>query len=1067
MCATAVLSPRRLITPVVTNDRFLILILIASLSFFTPDTAAQYSPYRQVNSLNSKLSSENIRTIVQDKKGFLWIGTDDGLNRYDGYTFTVYKNIPGDSRSIIDNEVYTLANDSLGNLWVGFSNGNVSYYNYETDRFYHIEAATSGIAKNSITRIFFDRTGRMWVAVVQNGLYYLDTKTKRFIKAGDLPDIHKGYKASLIFYKNYNSIYDIHEDGNGVFWLATHDGLYQFFPKSNLFQSIRHKEVIPFKDRFDLFNDILPAKDGFWLSSWGGGLTHYNQQNGEWKNYRMTTGSPGTHNVIQSIEWKNDDQLWFASNDFGLGYFDIDKEEFNFINTKPCQKLLKDRTGGLWVTSALEGLLQFDPFTLFTFQKTNVTHSDNGEYFFTNGFYHDIKNRVLYYGASFGDGLHVYDEKTKKETVYPFDVLKTSEKIHYVSDIYKDARDSLWILTNDYIYLFDERGGKLKKFRQPFDHSPKPDSQISLEFYRMIRARNGDLWITTAHDGVFRYNFHDDEFSAYTDREPNGILSNTARGIEEDAYGRIWLINGSRVSIFNYKDNSFHSIESYVSSPSDLNQVVFFDITSSPEGDIWMTSDRGIFQYDHKWDSVQLKHWTSKEQIPNGKLKYIQVDGNGLVWFQTTSNLWCLNPEKKRIVYSVGTQNHFSSSGLYIDDNNQIYLGAYAGYNTFNPSTAFDKAKAPPLVITSFYANNQKILIDSLKGNALQLDYNQNSITIQFSALNFQNSSKNKYAFMLDGVDQDWSPGTERHLVNYGNLLPGKYTFKVKGATQEEIWSEPLQLQFEITPPFWLTYYFLIAAVLVLSYIAFLLFKWRTMIIQKRTAVKSDFEKKILETEMSTLRAQMNPHFIFNSLNSVNHYILMADRDTASFYLTKFSKLIRLILENSNKSRISLDQELVALKHYIDMELLRFDHSFSYNIQIDPDVDPISIQFPPLMIQPYVENSIWHGFHRRTRYGVLTITINKESSKVLVITVEDNGVGRNSAKPKLETSSKKSHGLKITQDRLSILTREGFPSSVEIIDLKNESNEPLGTKVVIRITVNEFNTQTEPLIQEH
>jgi ligand-binding sensor domain-containing protein len=1039
-------------------------VVLSTILFFSTTCASgQYSPYRQVNSLNSKLSSELIRTIIQDNKGYLWIGTEEGLNRYDGYTFTVFKNIPGDSTSISDNEIYSLANDANGNVWVGSSNGNISYYNEKRDCFYRLDATANGMPEHAITKLFFDHRGRLWVAVAQNGLYYLDEKTKRFIKAGDLPDIHPGYQANLVYYQNYNSIYDIYEDAHGIFWMATHDGLYTFNPKTNIFQSIRQNAIVPFVDRADLFNDVVPAANGLWLCSWGGGLTFYNQQTGEWKNYKPTKGSVATHNIIQSIEWKNDKQLWLASSDLGLGYFDVEKEKFTFLNTKACQKILIDKTGGLWVTSALEGLLQYDPLTLFLFQKTDVTRTDNGDYYFTNGFYHDVKNRLLYYGVTYGDGLHVYDETTQRESVYPFDLFKSSEKALHVSSIYKDDKDTLWILTNDYIYLFDQSRRSLTKFKQPFDNLPKGDKLLTPDFYRMIRSRNGDLWITTQSNGVYRYNSKEGAFTNYKDGGPNAIVNNRARGIAEDVHGRIWIVNGTTLSIFSYKDNSFRGIDSFIKDLPALHDAKLFDLTSAPNGDIWITSDNGIFQYDHNSDSVQLKHWTSTHEIPSGKLRYIQVDNNGLVWFQTSSTLWCLNPAVKKIVYSTGTKNIFSSACFYIDANNQIYLSAYGGYTSFSPTTAFKKATAPPLAITAFYVNYRKVLIDSLSGPEFRLDHNQNSITIEFSALNFQNSAKNRYSFMLEGFDKDWGTATERHLTNYVNLPPGHYSFKVKASTQEGVWSEPIEIKFQVTPPFWLTWYFISAVVLLLVYIIFLLSKWRAIVIRKDALVKSAFEKKILETEMSTLRAQMNPHFIFNSLNSVNHYILMSDRDTASFYLTKFSKLIRLILENSNKARISLEQELTALKHYIDIELIRFDHSFSYNIDVAPDVDPLTIQFPPLIIQPYVENSIWHGFDRRNRYGVLTISIKKESPAILIITVEDNGVGRGSKKPTLETAGKKSHGLKITEDRLSILSREGYPSSVEIIDLKNDNNEASGTKVIIRITIAELAKQIETI----
>jgi LytS/YehU family sensor histidine kinase len=221
--------------------------------------------------------------------------------------------------------------------------------------------------------------------------------------------------------------------------------------------------------------------------------------------------------------------------------------------------------------------------------------------------------------------------------------------------------------------------------------------------------------------------------------------------------------------------------------------------------------------------------------------------------------------------------------------------------------------------------------------------------------------------------------------------------------------------------------------------------------------MKAALKEKLAEMEMKALRAQMSPHFIFNSLNSINRYIVKSDPETASSYLTKFSKLMRLILENSNHKIITLEQELSALKLYIELEALRFNHKFRYVLHIDENVDASSIGVPPMIVQPFVENAIWHGLLQKEDTGELSIDVRRNDD-VIQFMIEDNGIGRKKAQ-ELKSKSislEKSFGLKITTDRLKMANNNSDLSHVEIVDLHDEAGQPSGTKVILRITALEL-----------
>jgi LytS/YehU family sensor histidine kinase len=311
--------------------------------------------------------------------------------------------------------------------------------------------------------------------------------------------------------------------------------------------------------------------------------------------------------------------------------------------------------------------------------------------------------------------------------------------------------------------------------------------------------------------------------------------------------------------------------------------------------------------------------------------------------------------------------------------------------------------------------------------------------------LSFRNPDGVQYAVQLEGLEDDWRYVKDQSTMTYMNLSPGKYTFRVKASNSEGKWSDQFyEFPFEILPPFWQTWWFRILAVLIVPFVLAVIIRSRFKTVKR----KAQLSEQMAELKMQALRAQMNPHFIFNALNSIQHLIVKNEGDLAFSYLSKFSRLLRMILNVSDKAFVSLEVEVEMLQLYLDLEALRFDHHMHYSIDVEED-DITGISIPTLLIQPYVENAIWHGLVPKTGTRELNITITATTDR-LIISVKDNGIGRKRAAEikSMQPIRYESKGMSINSDRLSII---GDPrqSKVEIIDLYNDNGEAAGTKVVI------------------
>ncbi|HEX3168758.1 MAG TPA: histidine kinase, partial [Chitinophagaceae bacterium] len=372
----------------------------------------------------------------------------------------------------------------------------------------------------------------------------------------------------------------------------------------------------------------------------------------------------------------------------------------------------------------------------------------------------------------------------------------------------------------------------------------------------------------------------------------------------------------------------------------------------------------------------------------------------------------------------------------------------------------------PQVILRRIMIFDEELKMDSsftdLK--SLKLSYKQNFFSFEFAALNYDHPEKNKYEYQLINFDKKVvSNGTNR-VFSYTNVPPGRYTLKVTASNNDDQWNKAgFEMELIIIPPFWATWWFKTIVVLVLVGSVLLFFKLRENGIKREQVRQTAINKQIAEIRMTALRGQMNPHFIFNSLNSIQHFITNRDKEEALNYLSKFSKLIRKILENSRENTVSISNELELLELYIQLEQLRFSNKFDYHIAIDEKIDLQNTEIPPLLIQPYIENAILHGLINKNDKGDLWLSLERNNG-LLVCKIEDNGIGRARSQEieQGKVSRHRSLGIKVTEERISglfalldykmeVVTEDLF----KIKQAPEETAQPAGTRVTISIPVKE------------
>lgn len=468
-------------------------------------------------------------------------------------------------------------------------------------------------------------------------------------------------------------------------------------------------------------------------------------------------------------------------------------------------------------------------------------------------------------------------------------------------------------------------------------------------------------------------------------------------------------------------------------------------IYQSSDKKIWFTlNNGGVIQFNDASFNGSINYLGNKTVIS------ITQDHKGNMWFGTSGNgVYLL---KKAIKLKYNAPKIFSATNSTTEEIKSISINSELPTNVEASKTirtdVLNSDSIPPIV----FVNNVKINgQDTTTLNYYNLSHNENNIEIDISGV-YGGQSELQYKYILEGKETEWNYSTNTN-IHFSGLPHGNYTFKIYAMSDGGVWSKvPAVITFSINPPIYTSSWFIFSVIFLFILIILIIVFIEVRKTQKRKRLFEEEKRKVLISELHALRSQMNPHFIFNTLSSIQSFITKNSSKDAVNYLSKFSKLMRATLENTQKQKIPIKDEIETLELYMDLEKLRLNNKFDYQIIIDKNIDVQFEEIPPMLLQPYIENAIWHGISHKTSNGIIKVCFKLENENLLKCEVEDDGVGRQKAmKMKKQEKKNKSLGMSITKDRLEIINSlKDSKLSINIIDLQ-KNNNPTGTKIELFI----------------
>ncbi|MCB0546123.1 MAG: histidine kinase, partial [Phaeodactylibacter sp.] len=587
-------------------------------------------------------------------------------------------------------------------------------------------------------------------------------------------------------------------------------------------------------------------------------------------------------------------------------------------------------------------------------------------------------------------------------------------------------------------------------------------------FQRLLWDSQGRLWVATFDEGICRWDPQTKRWRVFREeirsKGPN-LLSMSFNYPMEDSRSNIWFKREQGFGVYLSRQDSF--IEVNYSQQPDRCFLHINNLVEDHKGRVWMNSTDGLIGYAEVAHPEKGLAWKmDMNQLPNIYVK----------------DIWELRIDPKGDIWGWGEKAlaHVSAEDLSVTQYDFKYGGDNSNYSTFeilsSGAFAFGGKRQITLAEPDELRYNQEapqpyltgidILEEAYSGpvaapnlHSLTLRHWQNFFSFDFSAKGYTFGKQNRFRYRLKGFDEHWIMAKGRRNANYTNVPSGEYVFQLQAANNEGVWNETLyELPVFIATPWWKRWWAIVGALALAALLGYRLYRYRVGQIRKEEKLKAEFEKCLADVEMSALRAQMNPHFLFNSLNSIDSFIIKNETRKASEYLNNFARLIRLILQNSRTNYVSLKDELEAIELYLQMENLRFRDKFTYEIRVDENVDPSLVDIPPMLIQPYVENAIWHGLmHKEDKsLGKVVFSVCRENGYLKCV-IEDNGIGREKAreiKARRPLRGQQSYGMRITRDRIDIINKlYNSNTSVQVIDLKDKQQNPLGTRVELCIPV--------------
>ncbi len=947
--------------------------------------------------MNDGLVHNNIRRIYQDSRGFIWIGTWEGLSKYDGHKFTNYTTGNGLSHELV-NDIYESKD---GKIYITCNDGTINIVkDHEAPR----DITQKKIIINRLVRL---STEKVIAATDLNGIQ--EFKDGKLFKP---PQSYPGknylditeFNDSLLIASSENSIellthrYEIFADWKetiGYFeesklladskkriWLCTREGLKLLSPYQEKGQPFRFLELPPafnlplLKNEWvrNIFEDV---EGNIWLGTFYNGL--------------IKVRPDGSHEIIT-------DKSGLPAPDITCIY--QDRERNIWIGTSLGMAKLVTKNS-IRIYTVEDGLLSNSVYITFPVSDNKViVESVKGLQSFDR-----LKNQFTDVSAQ----ESIYQDNNPNSAVSL--LVDNKDKLRYIT-YYQNKSTRLsfgpnsigtyYCVKDNYGHFFYPSSGLLTSQDLHVWEKVLYDFDIRA---LMIDSKNY-LWIGTHDHGIYRirYDFVDNKIRLLG--EERFLPGKGIRALFEDSKGNIWV--GSRYN--------------------------------------------GLYQINpEQKDDPVVQHFDLSNGLTSNRVVAIGEDNKGCIWTSFYQGLDKLIPVKNSYrVFNFSRFNNFFGNiqSIMFDRDYTLWIGTTKGMVQIS-----DGALENSLPLRTYITS--ATLGDSIYRNRddkkISVSYRHRQVQFEFAAPGFINEKQNFYSYRLLGSNNtDWSQPANEHGVSYASLQPGNFRFEVRTLGWNGQWGETDSYDFSIRSPFWQTWWFRGSAVLLLIVISWLLFKKRIRAIRH----EADIRHRIAETEMKALRAQMNPHFIFNCLNAIDNLVQTHQADKATTYLAKFAKLLRAVLESSKKNLIPFQTDWENLDIYLQMEKFRTNNKFHYEMKADPELHAGDYKVPPLIVQPFLENAIQHGLlNKESGERNLKVDIKLGDDHILY-TITDNGIGREEAQriKNLNRPEHISHGMQITRDRINLHNQNGIDKDIHITDLK-ENGLDAGTQIEVKVKI--------------
>ncbi|HSO86397.1 MAG TPA: two-component regulator propeller domain-containing protein [Draconibacterium sp.] len=1011
----------------------LLIFFFLGLTVLSYKSNSQEVNFKHVN-INDGLSQNAIFAIIKDSRGFMWFGTKDGLNKYDGYNFVVYQHNPFDTTTLSSNYITSLFEDSRGLIWIGTYNGGLNVFDRAKEIFRRIDFGKEGLLLGNnfeIKAIDEDPHGNIWVATNGDGIFrvnvnltYFEFTTKRFIhEIGDQNTLSS------------NQVFSIHCDNNNRLWLGTFNGLTQFDLKSGKFTNYVFKtknKAAPENPSQDAVSAIHEDKNGtLWLGMTGG-LVSFSPSKGNYSYFphRFDVFRYGWGNIV-GIDEDREGNLWLATA-AELMKFDVKKEKYTSFTHDP----FNDQT--------------------ISFNSISSVYIDN--------------TAILWVGTT-GMGIDIYNPYASRFPVFEIKPGQSSRTTSFsVRSILEDDEGDVWVGT-EVLYKWERKTGKVQSFEKS---SNEPYSFGNMDVFSMIQTADGYIWAATT-GGLFRYHPKTNNVRLYKfdPEQTDGIPQKEVYMVYEDREGKIWIATEKYLcKLIDAETGKFHSVQYHLGPPyyEQVRPVIFQD----EEMRMWLGTKYGLFRFNTENETFKLYdndpaqptslinnlvksicadpvfpdrflwigtagglnrfdtetetffYYTEENGLPNNVVYAILPDDQKNLWLSTNRGLSRFNPQTgvfRNFDVTDGLQsNEFNTGAYYKSKNGELFFGGIKGLNYFYPAKIKDNPNVPPVVLTKIKLSEKSLshktdpeLLEKSVEETRQIvvSHKEDIITFEFAALEYSSPEKNQYAYQLENFNNKWIYTDGTRSATYTHLPAGEYIFRVKASNNDGVWNEEgLAVTLVVKPPWTNTWFAYVLFGLVLIILIYLIRRYEMNRIRLSNQLK--IEKISTETlkQLDQLKSQFFANIshefrtpltlILGQIESVMSSLadlkqkakLQVANRNARRLLTLINQLLDLSkLESGNMELNATQQNLVSFLKSLFYSFESLATTKNITLKFESESEFIPVVFDLDKMEKVFYNLVANAFKFTNENGEINVSIKTIDSLFVEICVEDNGVG--------------------------------------------------------------------------